>query len=493
METILESLNARLSQIVYRTQDFVGRKKESGIVHKMLEEAWAKTLLTPLLILYGVHGIGKSWLIEHLGVLYAFSANRWRETGNASLSVVVKADTYSEPGGLLSIIIAIVKGLESGLGRAAVELGIDQQLTRLAQVSPTNLSTLQVQDKFDELVDILGKLCDKRIVPVLLFDSAERLSKQMLDDLIDWLVKPLVLRPDILFIFAARGRFELKDLKVHKRCLPCQLEPFTRDEIEEKIKTRGNGLLLEPVEDFSGGHPLTIEAVYECARLITEQDRLPMSDVFERKTEEIAQVLDAAIVQNRFMQGLNDEQQKLLEAVCILRKFNPMSLKRFAARFVDEKYAQESTAFYLRVLGDLVDSKLVEWTRVARAHVLDNVVRHMMSYNLKVRDPQGFRARHEEAAGMYGRMITESPAQGSLFILERLYHLACLSDVSRAIIEDEIDTIVQADKLDVDQVFNLKKEFCGDDKIPGDVELRQMLGAEICHLLDERLDKLMGS
>jgi hypothetical protein len=493
MKTILESLNARLSQIVYRPRDFVGRKKESGVVHKMLEEAWAKTLVTPFLILFGVHGIGKSWLIEHLGVLYAFSADRWQEMGNASLSVVVKADAYGETDGLLSILIAIVKGLDSGLGHAAVELGIDQQLKSLSQESPASLSTLQVQDKFDELVDLLGQLCDKRIVPVLLFDSVEQLSKLMLDNLIDWLVKPLILRPDILFVFAARGRFELKDLKVHKRCLAYQLEPFTRDEIEDKIKTRGNGLLLEPVEDFSYGHPLTVEAVCECARLITEQDRLPMSDVFERKTEEIAQVLDAAIVQDKFMQGLNDEQQKLLEAVCILRKFNPMSLKRFAAKFVDEKYAQESTAFYLRVLGDLVDSKLVEWTRVARAHVLDNVVRHMMSHNLRVRDLEGFRARHQEAADMYGRMMTESPAQGGLFILERLYHLACLSSISKETIEDEIGRIVQADKLDVDQVFNLKKEFCGDENIPGDVELRHLLGSDICHILDERLDKLMSS
>jgi hypothetical protein len=492
MDTVFELLKTRLDQIVYHPQDFVGRDKESSLVQKMLEDAWARVLFMPLLILFGIHGIGKSWLLEHWGIRYAFSVEEWQRSGQSSASVVVKLAAYRDS--LLSILVAIAKGLESGLGPVAIELGLEQ-LPSLAQTPSATLSDWQIRDKFDELVGILQKLCDKHIVPVLLFDSAEQLPKPILDNLIEWLVKPLILRQDIVFVFAARGRFELWDLKVRQRCIIQQLEPFTREDIIAKIRTRGNGLSFEPIEQFSCGHPLATEAVYECTQIIAEQAHLlRASDVFESNAEQVAQLLDAVVVQDRFMQGVNDEQRKLLEAVCVLRKFNPTSLKRFASKFVDEKYARESTAFYLRALGDLIDSKLVVWSGSARGHVLDPIVRQIMSHDLQVRAPEVFHARHQEAADMYDQIITESPAQGSQFILERFYHLACLSGVSKETIEKEIYRVLSAGRPDmVDQILNLKKEFCGDESIQGDQELRQLLGEDFCSMLDERLDKFLHS
>jgi predicted ATPase len=163
----------------YEERLFVNRIREIELVYKMLLKAWNRELQEPVLLFWGIHGIGKTWLIKRLHDRFCFSLDDWKREGRSSFSVLIDLSEHKDDSNLQRVMAAIVRGMRSALGPVASELGLDQRVEKLLHALGQELTGLQLQDEADELVSLLGTLGDKRLVPVLLFDAVERFPKEM--------------------------------------------------------------------------------------------------------------------------------------------------------------------------------------------------------------------------------------------------------------------------------------------------------------------------
>jgi hypothetical protein len=107
-------------------------------------------------------------------------------------------------------------------------------------------------------------------------------------------------------------------------------------------------------------------------------------------------------------------------------------LRRLLTRFVEEPFAGKSAAYFLGVVGRMVKTTLVEWSSARRGYVLDKTIRWMLALNVKLAARERYEEINYELIGLYDEWIERVPENRSGFIIERLYHEACLQSVRGA-------------------------------------------------------------
>jgi len=391
-------------------------------------------------------------------------------------------------------LIAIVSALYYQLSR-------DRQGTG----SKTNAITIE------EVVTLLNNL-NKRSgnrPSVLIFDTMERCRPSLFKQLQDKLFAPLM--PEALarrppthyktvLVLASRTSLIWDSFELRQHTLEQPLKLFSEKETITQLG--GEAALARQIYQLTFGLPGAAFWALNDIRerypqeIELEHINLETDDFFQR------QVLD-------FLFKTLREQQSQTKQVCValivvspLRSFGYELLRflfshlyqdeqRTISRYT-EKEKEKPSKFYLELAKDMERTTYAKWDFERRGFVLTPAVRSMLKQYMRRLLPKKYRKVHELAAEWYKDLLD----QGLLvYIVERLYHLACLAQLQAksnttqqclAELQDYVQKIDLSDKGAQDLLETIRRD------LKKDHELQELLPGkkadidQLCQSLPEK-------
>lgn len=409
----------------YRREWFINRDKEIELVDRKVEEGRYRNPITqPLLHFWGVMGIGKSWLLQWLAERYRFTPESRKERRCPTFTILfdfrqVKISLW-QPTSVVKLLEQLARDLQDQLGSSADSAGPHAEAFQQCAEAVLREHS-EVSELAERFVRLINKLADT-FVPILVFDSAERLDGDVFFWLESHVLEP-ILRHDRAIVIIA-GRKEIprwREFSLRQRLVKMQLGPFSDDEAARQLEKRGYraGKVIYP---YSFGHPYATQVLGHSLAGIAGAREVIDEEFLSANHIQVAQTLRA--VEDSFLLGVHPERQGILRALSILRKFNIESARHLLSEILGEPYAGKPDVEYLRLLEMLEDTNLVWWSSQQRGYVLDHTVRRLLNRRLQLQDVEEFIRRHEVAVGLYRKLISEYSKNCGPFLHEALYHLA---------------------------------------------------------------------
>lgn len=250
----------------YESEEFANREHElEPVGERMYEGLSGRKIPQPVVIYWGVNGIGKSWVLHHLIHKYRFPL-RERPAGAQKDSFSALADFKDEfaPSleGWSQLLSAVLTQVADQLGDrtspAAKGLTAFRQATEAFSAGTGILDTLAKD--FTVFIDAVSN----EFVPLLLFDSMEILEEEYPDHFYwfeEHIVAPLVRYNRILTVFAARRDLRRwRQFEVRQRIRRVALDAFSQKEVGEQFKkaqVEDFALVGNVIYPYALGHPYT--------------------------------------------------------------------------------------------------------------------------------------------------------------------------------------------------------------------------------------------
>ncbi len=303
----------------------------------------------------------------------------------------------------LGLVFPGINIIVSVLGGAGAEILVswllDQGFTnsdiRLLRDPTKNLTN-------DFLNDIKQVASGYRLV--LMLDTFEQLTT-----LDDWMCEVArQLNQNVILVIA--GRIKLN----WSREWPSWLEKVRMEELEPMTDSVMRTVVCRYYATMRGGEPdpVQVEAIVRFGRglpiVVATAVRLwvlyDIEDFEAVKAEVVADLLD------RLKQGVPKEMMPLLEAAAIVRRFDKSILRAVAGQSNLGEYYDELRRFpFVRPRGE--------------ALALHDVVREIMDEYLRIHDPERYNYLHERAAEYFEMQVAKQKSdEAELIALERLYH-----------------------------------------------------------------------
>jgi len=426
----------------YLPAQFANRASEKELTQRKIREAQTGPILRPLLEFYGVIGIGKTWLLEHLREVYRYGSEASRSLARPTLTAMVDLGSYSTLAQYYFLLQRLVNQLLEQLGKEAASYASDGQYFQRERA----LSLRQRTEAAGIFAELINKLAE-RSTPILIFDTTEQADEKLLDWLEEEIIYPTIRTDRVVYIFSGRRPLRWKKFEVRRRVEPHEVCPFGRGMMIEQFRPLAAEAIAAPIYDYSFGHPLASREIFKTLQELSRQQGLTLDTGRVKDWEEdIRLTVDNRVIEYRFLRDVPERLKPLLRTICVLRQFNANPLRRFASEFLQtdeagEAYADKPGIFYLDVIRDMVDTTLVYWSKAYGGYVLDPVVRKIMAKNLLMRDKAAYIARHSLAQSIYDGWIEQYPRNSGGFLIERTYHLACLlqaKGIDKASIDQQI-------------------------------------------------------
>ena len=411
----------------YDPRYFANRQRELRLIGRKVEEGLSGYSITqPIVHIWGIRGVGKSWLLRHLRAQYGFAAGKgMRKEGTVSTLVDFSRLRFSlrDPLTIADLLESFVREVQEQLGErvrtAAEELSaFREELEAVRAVGDREVT--RAAERFVAFVNRLSYA----FVPLLLFDSADALDKDDFFWLENRLIEP-VARTDRAIVLVA-GRREIprwREFGARQRLSVWELDAFQREGTLEQLERRGYGYVGDVVHSLSFGHPYASQVLGQALDQIA--GKRPVGGDFEEEHRAEVLVL-LRQVEDELLREVEPESYKdVLRALSVLRKFNIESARFVLSTLLDPTYEGRSDAYYLRLYEDLEGTNLVWWSTDRRGYVLGTSLRRIMDLRIRKEASESFVRRHRQALKLYERWMERDPFDRGSFLLEALYHLAC--------------------------------------------------------------------
>jgi len=403
----------------YDPDRFADRREELTRFDRKVDEGLSGHPITqPVAHIWGIRGVGKSWLLRHLQTRYGASQEKQKDTLCALADFSTLRFTLWEPLSVAGLLEQLVEAIEEQVdGRAAAELGVFySELDAVRE--DQDRDPAELAHRFVALVNLLSE----EFVPLLLFDAVEKLDEDDFFWLESRLIEPLA-RTDRAIVVVA-GRKEIprwRELGVRRRLDVLELQPFQREGTLEQLEKRGCGHLVDVIYSLSFGHPYANQVMGTALAQLAKVEEIDRD--FERTYRaEVLKLLEQ--VEGELLRGIwSETHQDILRMLSTLRKFNIESARAMLS-LLDEQYQEKSDGYYLRLFEDLEDTHLVWWSPEQRGYVLGAPLRRMMDLRIRKADLTLFIERHRRAMELYKEWIERNPVDRGPFLLEALYHLS---------------------------------------------------------------------
>lgn len=357
---------------------------------------------------YGIPGIGKTTLAQ-IGM-----GNLCQEMNIPFACIDFDPDKNKNADKYYSDTILILQDIFKGIGIHKPTC-FKEALKKYRQADDHELK-VEVIKKFLKYVNELIK--DAPVM--LLFDSTEKADSNTTAWLEKEIISPLCMTGRCIIIWTGRFPQCWRQFEVRRRVISQKLEPFpldvTIDQIS-KISDKNKKLPSEKerlkiggiVYQYTFGHP-------------QGNKQLLKAIIKDKKSHE----KDLINVVNSFIDGYvmeanPDELKAACRVLAIVRHFDVDIVRKLLSHFVD--FYRKSKAF-LKVVGQLTATSLVEWDSIRKWYALDETVRHILALHLQLNQPEQYSAINKLAAEIYKEWIEKVRENRSVYILERLYHLA---------------------------------------------------------------------
>lgn len=451
---------------LYQPELFVNRKRELELIEEKVEQGRLKIPISePLVNFWGVGGNGKTWLLRHIQHIYCYNGNQSATIDKPTLPIYYDFQrAEAEAAERLDLFVA------SYTHRVQEE--IEEQLP----VAATPQALTETEETPEALVNILLTLSEK-YVPLLLFDTTERIAADLWTQLEQNIFEPLLDSERVLIILSGRHRApRWRRVDVRRRATTTaagHVQPFTKPMQQEQLLKLG----LDPAEakgvvqtiyPLSGGNP------YLARRLATTpEEPLPILEAY------LSDVL-ATIPQ---------ELHLYLQKVAPLR-FYRLEAVRFMLEADTESEKKYPDVRLLQILRHLEsETDVVWWDNGRNAYVTAPVVRRVLNQVLRLENESQFRRLHQQALAMYWELTARYPENSPVYLAEICFHQAIL---------DRLQETPPAQLTDFQRVLNQAKTLSLDKRmilprrIAEDTELADLLPAEQYRQIKTELQELLS-
>lgn len=417
-------------------EKFVGREKQINLVEERISIIrYGGSVFQAVINFHGVVGIGKTTLLREL-------EKRIREEGLPCTCVDFAAkDTWKalSPQSQVRLLEGIAHGFCDGVGDSALGEEI-AHFDRLWDTGQQPEAEAQVETVVEEFLDYVKHLTTEQDAPaVLLLDTLERADRELLDWLEDTVISPLIRTDRVLVVVASRAPHRWKRFEVRRRADQQRLKPFDEEITGKQLPPRYSPLAPQVVR-ITAGHPFgNIHVIHSIRQIEEKVGRSFEQADFEEYKKRLVQELVDQLIEPVVMRDVPAEIKRAYRVVALARHFDVNVLRRLLTGFVEEPFAGKSAAYFLGVVGTMVKTTLVEWDSGRRGYVLDDTIRRMLALNVKLTSEERYKDINRELIRLYEEWIERVPENRSGFIIERLYHEACLQNVKGA----EAETVAE--------------------------------------------------
>lgn len=404
---------ALLSAVVDK---FVGRKRQINLVEERIHIIrYGGSVFQALINFHGVIGIGKTMLLLEL-------EKRIRDKGLPCALIDFARKVYEfSPLGKAMLLEDIARSFAGSALPPWQPLLEEEPAEELVQA---------VLQSFLQFVADLTR--EQGAPAVLLLDTLEKADAQLLDWLEDQVISSLIRTDRVLVVVASRAPHRWKRFEVRRRAYQERLEPFDEETTREQLPQEYDALAADVLR-LTHGHPLGNVQVIEGVRKIEQDVGRPLTSTdFEEYQKRLIQELVDDLIEPQVMEDVSTDIRRAYRVISLARQFDVNVLRRLLTRFVEEPFAGKSAAFFLSVVGNMVKTTLVEWSSARRGYVLDRTIRWMLALNMKLTATERYQEITRELIDLYEEWIDRVPENRSGFIIERLYHGACLQSVQGA-------------------------------------------------------------
>lgn len=479
----IEEPRRPLPRHTYRPDDFRNREDIlKGIAEQIRLLQQGRAIKNSLILAWGVQGVGKSWLLQHLEHEYRLVAPR--NSSSKGIFTLYADFRNFEPGpdAVARLLGGFVDSLQVRLSKdisfphSAVE--------RFQKSRASSVDDRALAETFTNILDALST----RYVAVGLFDAFDTLQSHdegFFNWFEQWVLAPWLQRDRSLVVLASRRELrQLRQFEVRRRLTKVPLTPFDRSATIRQLGDEEAGTVLYPV---TFGHPLTTWYVHEQLDAGRRVDQ-PFDQAFvDTRRDDVAQLLDQVI--ESLLQDAPPSLRPRIEAAATLRAFHIDSLRELLAGVEhDPDLSNESDVYIQAIIEEFVRSNLVRWSMQKRAYEVDDTVRRLVNRSLELQNLDEYVYRHEMAYEVYRKRIADTPwsSNADVFIVEAIYHLAEIirTQPSR---REQMDARFAAL---LDHAFTQSPDTQRIDTLrhllEGDEEIQELAPASLIHLLESR-------
>jgi len=408
----------------YEHRYFAARRRELQLFRRKVEEGLAGYPITlPVVHIWGIRGIGKSWLLQEIRQKYTFPAEP-KAKGKGAVCTLI--DFYRtrfsrrEPLAIANFLESILQNIKEQLGEQWNVISEENQTFQEELESVKAAEGDREDSALAECFVVCINQLSKTFVPLLLFDSTEDLSDDDFSWLESHLIEPLARTDRVIIVVAGRKEIpRWRKFGVRQRLKVMELQPFSEGDTQEQLKKRGYDQKLgEIVHSLSFGLPYANQILGESLHTLE-----PTKDFEEVHRAEVLALLGE--VEGELLRGIRPEAQRnILRTLSTLRKFNIESARELLVQSLGEKYQGKSDVYYLRMFEDLQDTNLVWWSTGKRGYVVGYPLRRIIDLRMQKSELPTFRRRHKAAQKFYEMRAKKNPHDCGPTLLEALYHLS---------------------------------------------------------------------
>jgi hypothetical protein len=448
----------------YSSESLVNRKKQINQFDLLLDKlSHRKPISTPIIQWHGGPGIGKTSLIELLvdNCRKRDISFSWIDFGFLDIK------TYYEDPTLL--IEKVVFGgwkvsqkdgemLMRAIGNFRQTIKTMDQLFIVAYekrsqqkipIDPKWLDELKLVGlEFEAVARQKAGLLDaneeiNRIHPlVIFFDETEDLKREFVNWIEDNIFRPLSLLPMALVVWTGRKPWQWRRPEVRQRVYNEKLEVFNgvgvETQMEAQLTNAGDGedlakQLFQNVLDVTGGHPFANKVVIGKINSWTEDKNLVTSESFIRNQPELFDRIFNDFILKYAFEKLSDEQRTACELLGMVRRFDVKMLQEVAKASKLTIFDKMDRDGFRYLLDELKKAQFMDWNQ---GFVLDQPLRHLISEYYYWRRKEEYIDINRVALKVNEEWLAIPVDNRGLFIIETLYHNACLK---RAGVSIELD------------------------------------------------------
>lgn len=331
-----------------------------------------------------------------------------------------------------------------------------------------------------------------------LFDSTELAHPAVLSFLEEEVIAPLTQKGRCIFIFAGRAALHWRRFEVRRRVRTEKLEPFELAAVEEQIEQSARRVqelteLSTQIYHLTGGLPQGNFVVTRKLDQLALQGTTLTPQTFSGHEPELIDALIKEIIDAHVFKDIPVELKESYYVLALVRQFDLILLRRLLSKFV-KAYKTYPINAYGGILGKLNAIYLIDWDDKRKGYCVDPALRRILNRQTQLHNPQRYIAVNREALSVYQDWIKRVTDYRSIYIVEALYHEACLACIEGQCVYDRFQESIEGYLANYDNcdpellpsmLERLDKELAADlvsDRLGG---LGELLPAKVTEQLRE--------
>jgi hypothetical protein len=469
-----------------RPVDFIDRDDEYQLIEQSLIQIKQSPNPRPtawIFEFYGLAGLGKTLLLD-------VNKGQCRDKGVPFIDVNfahLDTDPLKAKGHIIDRIVSFLEARgqspDHALRKASDDYWSGINLPDAATVEPA------VDEALTNLfVAYLARAVAKPEPLALFFDTTDKANPEILRWLNTQVLPRLMDLPPLLIVFAGRAQVEQWTGRVKRETYAYPMKPLVVEETAEHLEVLPKGKpyvgRADRVHDLTQGHPgANVEAVERLDQLA-----IPPAEIEKRQKEVVLYLMQ--MVDDYILREVSPSLKPVLKLMAVPRYFSPPLLKELIAQFVPSQDGNQGMDHYIRIVGDLIGTRLVFYSEAA--YTVNDLLRRMLNRYMVITEPARFIAINEYIAQWQMEQAQKGDCKDTVApTREHLYHLAQalqtkkLSDAAiqvESLLKNDLDEILRRNFRTPGGDADLLRSAQLEHALRDDPELKGLLSAGVAEL-----------